>query len=116
MADPATGTDIFTYIGYAIGAIIAATVARLGWNSGKKSLDKPEEMVEIRSAIIDTKAMDRLTAAVEALGMNIIEGKLETKKTEELAERAVRSIEALSEEVRELSRETRGLAREITNK
>ena len=79
MADPSAGTDIFTYVGYAIGAVIAAVVARLGWNSGKKNLEKPEEMVEIRSAIIDTKSMDRLTAAVEALGMNMIESKVEAK-------------------------------------
>jgi hypothetical protein len=119
MADPATGTDpqaVFTYIGYAVGAIIAAVVARLGWNSGKKTVEKPEELVEIRSAIVDTKAIDRLTASVEALGMSMIAGKIEAKKVEDIADRAVKAIEALADEVRNLSRETRELAREITNK
>lgn len=113
--DPGTGTDIFTYIGYAIGAIIAAVIARMGWNSGKKAIDKPEELVEIRSAIVDTKAMDRLTASVEALGMNIIEGRVEAKKVEDIADRAVRAVEGLSDEVRNLSRETRELARDIAS-
>lgn len=116
MADPAAaGTDVFTYIGYAVGAIIAAVVARLGWNSGKKAIDKPEELVEIRSAIVDTKAMDRLTASVEGLGVTMISGKVEAKKIEDLAERAVRAVEGLTEEVRNLSRETRELARDISN-
>lgn len=121
MADPSIGTEtandfvtIVTTVGMGVGAGIAAIVARLGWKSGDKSITKPEELVEIRSAIVDSSAIDRLTASIEAHSMNLIAAKVAAAEITKDFDRVLTAFENMATELRELGREIREAAREAS--
>ena len=116
MADPTGGAnpgDIFTYIGMGIGGIVAVVVAHLGWNSGGRATQNPDQMVEVKNAIIDSSSINRLTAAIEAYSMTAM---TLSKRGIETDERLSESMNQITEELRNLSREVREMAREISTR
>lgn len=115
MADPTGGSpgDLFTYIGMGIGGIIAVVVARLGWNSGGKAIKAPEDVVEVRNAIVDSKSIQVLSASIEGHAMT---GRELAKRAEENASLLAEKLHDHNEELRNLAREIRELAREIAKR
>lgn len=111
MVPPPAGIgEWFTYIGMGIGGIVAVLVARLGWKSGGQAVKSPEGIVEVQSAIVDSKSIHLLAAAIEAYAFQQREA---VKHTSDVFETMIDALEAQTEEIRQLSREIREHAREI---
>lgn len=114
MADPTSNPgDIFTYLGMGIGGVIAVVVARLGWNSGGKVLQNPGDVVEVKSALVDSSSVVALAGSIEGHAMTSREL---AKRSEEHLDRLITAMEAHTDELRQLSREVRELAREAGKK
>lgn len=122
MADPTNvaGLDLntlWTLIGGTIGTAVAAFGIRMGWKSGSKETSSPSDSVEIKSAIVDSSSVKVLAGSIEGLGFNLLELKKVAFDTEDrntkLVEKLIESIDAQTNELRELGRELRDLAREV---
>lgn len=121
MADPSVGIDWNTVgivAGGFVGTAISALALRMGWKSGDKEVSHPTDTVEIKSAIIDSSSIKLLAAAIEGLSFTLLEIKKltsdNTAETGELMNKLIDSIDNQTQEIRELSREVREHARELS--
>lgn len=109
--------ETWTLIFGGVGTAIAAFAVRMGWKGGGREIENPSDVMELKSAIVDSSSVKLLAASIEGMGFNILEVKRLMGEHEErnakLAERLIDAIEDHTNEMRQLNREIRDHAREI---
>ncbi len=123
MADPVSvgGIDwnqVITVTGGILGTALGALAIRMGWKRGGSEISSPSETVELKSAIVDSSSVKILAASIEGLSFTLLELKKFTTDTNEesfkLTEKLIDSLDTHTQEIRELSREIREHARELS--
>lgn len=82
-----------SYVGGAIGIIIASVIVRLGWMKGGQDINGKPETARVMGALVDSKAVYALQEALED----------HTHVLGDLGEKLTREMRVLSDEVRHLA-------------
>lgn len=109
------------FAGGFVGTAIGALALRMGWKSGggsPKDAVLPPDTLELKTAIIDSSSIKVLAGSIEGLGFNLLELKKVSvagaEASQKVLERLGDSLDAHTEELRQLSREIREHTRELS--
>lgn len=111
------GIDTGQFIALAqfLGMALLGAFWVLGTRRGAKRADAGETY-EVAGALVDSRAVDRLTAAIEAHTMALTSAHLDHEKARQLGHKLVDEIGALAGEVEELRRAAHDIATQIARK
>ena len=99
-----------------IGIAFLGIAAAIGHRWGKSRQTPAEQTVEVAGALVDNRAVDRLTAALEAHTMALAAAHADHEKARQLGYKLAEALGKVADEVEELRRAAQDVATQIARK
>lgn len=96
----------------AVGSMVGAFVIRMGWKSGGGEKTS-EKQFTIDAALVDSKAVERHTAAIEAQTLEMVRAHQDADKMRAVGHRVADAMEDAVAEMREVRNEVRKLGENL---
>ena len=108
--------DQFVPIAQFLGAALVGLLAAVGLRYGQKTPTPAEKTLEVAGALVDSQAVDRLTAAMLAHTAELAASRKDGERNRDLGHRLCDALNTMSGETEELRRAIAEVTREFVRK